>query len=182
MSTEQDENSQTGMQSRDSGKNLRKQVPRSSHGDWAPAADRPDPLSLLQQQDKGRLQHLLPIKYGRMMASPFAFLRGSAVVMASDLASSPVSGLKAALCGDAHLSNFGIFATPERDVVFDVNDFDETYPGPWEWDLKRLAASAVVAGRGNGFDDKTCKKLAATVAKSYREGMHRLAAMTILGV
>jgi hypothetical protein len=126
------------------GKSIRKQVPRSSHGDWTPSPDRPDPLDLLQAQDKGRLQDLLPIKYGRTLASPFAFLRGSAVVMASDLASSPVSGQNVLLCGDAHLANFGVFATPERNLVFDINDFDETYPGPWEWDLKRLAASAVL--------------------------------------
>jgi uncharacterized protein (DUF2252 family) len=182
MSTEQEGNGQKATQNRSSGKKLRKQVPRSSHGDWAPAADRPDPLSLLQKQDKGRLQDLLPIKYGRMLASPFALLRGSAVVMASDLASSPVTGLEVALCGDAHLSNFGIFATPERDVAFDINDFDETYPGPWEWDLKRLAASAVVAGRGNGLDDETCQKLAAVVCKAYRTAMQKLAAMTILDV
>ena len=135
------------------GKALRKQVPRSSHGDWTPAPDRPDPIRLLQAQDKGRLQYLLPIKYGRMLASPFAFLRGSAVVMASDLTASPVSGSQVVLCGDAHLANFGIFATPERNLVFDINDFDEAYPGPWEWDLKRLAASAVIAGRDNGFKD-----------------------------
>ena len=175
--------SSTGIEERRAkGKGLRKQTPRSSHGDWTPAADRPDPISLLQQEDEGRLQHLLPIKYGRMMASPFAFLRGSAVVMAADLAPTPVTGLNAVLCGDAHLSNFGIFATPEREVVFDVNDFDETYPGPWEWDLKRLAASAVVAGRGNGFDDSTCRKLASVVARSYRAAMQRFASMTILDV
>ena len=164
------------------GKNLRKQAPRASHAGWKPAANRPDPIALLQQQDAGRLQHLLPIKYGRMLASPFAFLRGSAVVMAADLAATPVTGLEVALCGDAHLSNFGLFATPERNLVFDINDFDETYPGPWEWDLKRLAASAVVAGRGNGFDDKTCRKLAGVVAKAYREAMQRAAGMTILDV
>jgi uncharacterized protein (DUF2252 family) len=164
------------------GKDKRKVIPRSGHGDWAPAADRPDPLSLLQNQDEGRIQSLLPIKYGRMLASPFAFLRGSAVVMASDLASSPVTGLEVALCGDAHLANFGIFATPERTVAFDINDFDETYPGPWEWDLKRLAASAVVAGRGNGFDDKTCRKLAVVACRSYRKAMKRLAAKTNLDV
>jgi uncharacterized protein (DUF2252 family) len=139
------------------GKSLRKQVPRRSHGEWAPVPDRPDPISLLQAQDKGRLQHLLPIKYGRMLASPFAFLRGSAAVMAYDLAPSPVTGLQVVLCGDAHLSNFGIFATPERNLVFDINDFDEAYPGPWEWDLKRLAASAVVAGRENGITEKACR-------------------------
>ena len=155
------------------GKGGRKQVPRSSHGDWTPATDRPDPLDLLQAQDKGRLQDLLPIKYGRMVASPFAFLRGSAVVMASDLAASPVSGQNVLLCGDAHLANFGVFATPERNLVFDINDFDETYPGPWEWDLKRLAASAVVAGRENGFKDKTCRQLALEVCRSYRKSMQR---------
>ncbi len=164
------------------GKGLRKQVPRSSHRTWAPAADRPDPIDLLQAQDKGRLQYLLPIKYGRMMASPFAFLRGSAVVMAADLQPTPVTGLNTMLCGDAHLSNFGIFATPEREVAFDVNDFDETYPGPWEWDLKRLAASAVVAGRGNGFDDKTNRKLATLVARAYRQAMQSFASMTIMEV
>jgi uncharacterized protein (DUF2252 family) len=161
---------------------LRKQIPRASHGDWSPAADRPDPIRLLQQGDQGRLQHLLPIKYGRMLASPFAFLRGSAVVMASDLATTPVTGLNVALCGDAHLSNFGIFATPERNVVFDINDFDETYFGPWEWDVKRLAASAVVAGRGNGFDDKTCRMLASRAARAYREAIRRAATMTHLEV
>jgi uncharacterized protein (DUF2252 family) len=164
------------------GKSLRKQAPRSSHGDWAPAADRPDPLSLLQAQDEGRIQHLLPIKYGRMLASPFAFLRGSATVMASDLASTPVTGLNVVLCGDAHLSNFGIFATPERNLVFDINDFDETYPGPWEWDLKRLAASAVVAGRENGFKQKACRNLALTVSRSYRKMMKRFAETAILDV
>ena len=110
-----------------------------------------DPISLIQEHDKGRLSFLLPIKYGRMAASAFAFLRGSAAVMAADLASTPVTGIKTMLCGDAHLSNFGIFASPERKLIFDINDFDECYPGPWEWDLKRLAASAVIAGRENGF-------------------------------
>jgi len=164
------------------GKDLRKHVARSSHGEWTPAADRPDPIALLQEQDKGRLEHLLPIKYGRMLESPFAFLRGSAVVMASDLAHTPVSGLDVILCGDAHLSNFGIFATPERNLVFDINDFDEVYPGPWEWDLKRLAASAVVAGRANGFSDKTCRKLARITAQTYRVAMQRFAQAAILDI
>ncbi len=164
------------------GKSLRKEVPRSSHGDWTPAPDRPDPLSLLQAQDEGRLQHLLPIKYGRMLASPFALLRGSAVVMASDLANTPVTGQDVVLCGDAHLSNFGVFATPERKLVFDVNDFDETYPGPWEWDLKRLAASAVVAGRVNGFSEEMCQQAAATAVKSYRKSMERFARAALLDV
>jgi uncharacterized protein (DUF2252 family) len=164
------------------GKNLRKQVPRSSHGDWIPAPDRPDPIGLLQAQDEGRLEHLLPIKYGRMLESPFAFLRGSAVVMAADLASTPSTGIDAVLCGDAHLSNFGIFATPERKLVFDINDFDETYPGPWEWDLKRLAASAVVAGRENGFGEKVCRRMAMAIAETYRTAMERFAQMHTLDV
>ncbi len=150
------------------GRSLRKQAPRSSHGDWAPAPDRPDPIALLQAQDEGRLEHLLPIKYGRMLESPFAFLRGSAVVMAADLATTPTTGIEVVLCGDAHLSNFGVFATPERQLVFDVNDFDETFPGPWEWDLKRLAASAVVAGRQNGFSAKVCRRMAMTIVDTYR--------------
>jgi uncharacterized protein (DUF2252 family) len=164
------------------GRALRKQAPRSSHGQWAPAADRPDPISLLQAQDKGRIEQLLPIKYGRMVASPFAFLRGSAVVMAADLAATPVTGLNVVLCGDAHLSNFGLFASPERQLVFDINDFDEAYPGPWEWDLKRLAASAVVAGRGNGFSDKVCRQMAITVVEAYRAATERLAQMHALDV
>jgi uncharacterized protein (DUF2252 family) len=164
------------------GKSFRKQAPRSSHGDWTPAPDRPDPISLLQAQDEGRLQHLLPIKYGRMLASPFAFLRGSAVVMASDLAASPVTGLHVVLCGDAHLSNFGIFATPERNLVFDINDFDEAYPGPWEWDLKRLAASAVLAGREHGFKEEVCRQLATVVSRTYRQAMRRFFEAAILDV
>jgi uncharacterized protein (DUF2252 family) len=164
------------------GKALRKQTPRSSHADWEPAADRLDPISLLQAQDSTRLQHLVPIKYGRMLESPFAFLRGSATVMAADLAGSPVSGIDAILCGDAHLSNFGVFATPERKLVFDINDFDEVYPGPWEWDLKRLAASAVVAGRENGFKEKICKKLAYITSQAYRKAMGRFAQERILDI
>ena len=164
------------------GKSLRTEAPRSSHGDWTPALNRPDPLNLLQAQDEGRLQHLLPIKYGRMLASPFAFLRGSGVVMASDLAKTPVTGLDVVLCGDAHLSNFGVFATPERKLVFDVNDFDETYPGPWEWDLKRLAASAVVAGRVNGLSEEKCQEAAAIAVKTYRESMDRFAQAALLDV
>jgi len=164
------------------GKNHRKLVPRSSHAEWTSATNRADPIKLLQAQDKGRLQELLPIKYGRMVASPFAFYRGSAVVMASDLAPTPVSGLDVILCGDAHLSNFGIFATPERNLVFDINDFDEVYPGPWEWDLKRLAASAVLAGRENGFGEKECRNLARLTARSYREAMQRFADAAILDV
>ncbi len=167
---------------KEGGRALRKEAPRSSHGDWAPAADRPNPLDLLQAQDKGRLQDLLPYKYGRMLQSPFAFLRGSAVVMAADLANTPATGIRAVLCGDAHLSNFGVFASPERQLVFDINDFDETYPGPWEWDLKRLAASAVVAARDNGFSNKWCQDLATTVVETYQEAMDRFAEMHTLDV
>ena len=121
------------------GKALRAKTLRTSHGEWAAAPDRPDPISLLEESNRSRVQELIPIRYGRMSLSPFAFLRGSAGVMASDLTNTPVSGIKVQICGDAHLSNFGFFATPERNLVFDVNDFDETLPGPWEWDLKRLA-------------------------------------------
>jgi uncharacterized protein (DUF2252 family) len=164
------------------GKELRTQAPRSSHGNWSPASDRSDPINLLQAQDETRVQKLVPIKYGRMLESPFAFLRGSAAVMAADLASSPTTGLEAVLCGDAHLSNFGTFASPERRLIFDINDFDETYLGPWEWDLKRLAASAVVAGRENGFSDKKCRSLAADVAKTYAFAMGRFSEMQTLDV
>jgi uncharacterized protein (DUF2252 family) len=164
------------------GKALRKQVPRRSHGAWSPASDRPDPIAQLQAEDESRLQQLVPIKYGRMLASAFAFLRGSAVVMTSDLASTPTTDLETQLCGDAHLANFGLFASGERTLVFDVNDFDETHPGPWEWDLKRLAASAVVAGRENGFSDKDCRQMALIVAKTYRQAMARLARMHTMEV
>jgi uncharacterized protein (DUF2252 family) len=169
-------------QLREYGKTLRDQVPRSSHSDWGPSADRPNPLDLLQAQDEGRLQRLLPIKYGRMLASPFAFLRGSAVVMAADLAHTSTSGLQVILCGDAHLSNFGLFASPERRLVFDLNDFDEAFPGPWEWDLKRLAASAAVAGRDNGFSDKTNRGLAQEAVRAYRRSMTRFSEMPTLDV
>ncbi len=172
----------TRSERRENGKALRKEVPRSSHGAWEPGPDRPDPVGLLQEQDRNRLEHLLPIKYGRMLESPFSFLRGSAAVMAADLASTPVTGLQVQLCGDAHLLNFGVFATPERKLVFDVNDFDEAYQGPWEWDLKRLAASAVVAGRDNGFSDKVNRKLAESVTASYQNAMLRLARASALDV
>jgi len=174
------ENQHGLIERRKAGKRLREKTPRSSHAGWVPAADRPDPLSLLQAQDEGRIQKLLPIKYGRMVASPFAFLRGSAVVMASDLAASPVTGLDVVLCGDAHLSNFGIFASPERDLVFDINDFDEAYPGPWEWDLKRLAASTVVAGRENDWGAKKCRQMVIHAAETYRQGMDEFSTLSTL--
>lgn len=170
------------LERRRSGESLRNVVPHGSHGTWVPAPDRPDPVSLLQEQDKDRVEHLLPIKYGRMLESPFTFLRGSAAVMAADLASTPVTGLQVQLCGDAHLLNFGVFATPERKLVFDINDFDETYAGPWEWDLKRLAASAVVAGRDNGFGEDVNRKLAEAVAASYRDAMLSFSQAPVLDV
>ncbi len=153
------------------GKAFRKQVPRTSHAQWLPPLNRTDPLQLLQTQDQSRIPELVPIRYGRMLASPFAFLRGSAVVMANDLAATPSTGLIVQACGDAHLSNFGSFATPERTQVFDINDFDETLPAPWEWDLKRLAASIVVAGRQNGFREAESADCARAAIRSYRERM-----------
>jgi len=164
------------------GKELRKTVPRESHADWSPSEDRVDPIKLLQEQDASRVQHLVPIKYGRMLESAFAFFRGSAALMAADLQSSPTTGLQAVLCGDAHLSNFGIFASPERRMIFDINDFDEAYPGPWEWDLKRLAASAVIAGRDNGFKAKKCRKLAITTVNAYRDAMQQFSQLSILDI
>src|SRR5579864_6753993 len=153
------------------GRSLRERVPRSSHAGWSPAADRPNPISLLEEQDRSRLAQFVPIRYGRMIASPFGFLRGSAVVMAGDLAATPVTGLQVQMCGDAHLSNFGVYATPERNQVFDVNDFDETLPGPWEWDVKRLAASIVVAGRTLGFTREMNRQAVVGCVRSYRERM-----------
>jgi len=162
------------------GKALRQRVPRSSHSTWAPARDRPDPIGLLEESDRFRDPDLLPIRYGRMSVSPFAFLRGAASVMALDLASTPSTGLRAQLCGDAHLANFGFFATPERDQVFDVNDFDETLPGPWEWDVKRLATSIVLAGRHDGFTGAQCRKATRAAVRSYRERMAEFASTRYL--
>ena len=129
-------------------------MPRSAHADWEPAPQRRDPVELLEEQAQTRLPELVPIRYGRMLVSPFTFFRGAAYLMAADLADGPRTGLHAQLCGDAHLSNFGIFAAPDRRLVFSINDFDETLPGPFEWDVKRLAASFAVAGRDRGFDER----------------------------
>jgi uncharacterized protein (DUF2252 family) len=159
------------------GKAIRKRVPRTSHAEWSPSRDRPDPISLLQSADRSRQRALLPVRYGRMSLSPFAFLRGAASVMAHDLAATPVSGIRVQLAGDAHLGNFGVFATPERDQVFDVNDFDETLPGPWEWDLKRLAVSLVLVGRQNRLPGVACRRAAQTSVRTYREAMNRFATM-----
>jgi uncharacterized protein (DUF2252 family) len=162
------------------GKALRKRVVRSEHGTWSSARDRPDPIDLFLRTDRARIARLLPIRYGRMASSLLAFVRGSADVMANDLASTPVTGLRVQLCGDAHLANFGVFATAERDRVFDVNDFDETLPGPWEWDTKRLATSLVVAARDGGFSRGTQRKAARTAVRAYRESMAVYARMRYL--
>ena len=164
------------------GRSKRDVLPRSSLGEYAPAADRPDPVALLESQATSRIVELVPIRYGRMLASPFAFYRGAALIMASDLATSPHTSLEAQLCGDAHLSNFGLFASPERSLVFDINDFDETLPGPWEWDVKRLVASMAVAGRGNGFDAAGRERVVRAAAQGYRRQMNALAAMRELDV
>jgi hypothetical protein len=164
------------------GKEARTRAPRSSQAEFSPAGDRPDPVSLLERQAKSRVVELVPIRYGRMLVSPFTFFRGAALVMASDLATTPRSGLKVQLSGDAHLSNFGLFASPERALMFDVNDFDETLPGPWEWDVKRLAASVVIAARDREFTDKEARTAAIEVGASYRLEMARLAGKSTLDI
>jgi uncharacterized protein (DUF2252 family) len=165
------------MLSTSDGKAARKTAPRSCHGDWEPDADRPDPVDTLEAQAATRVQELLPIRYGRMLDSPFAFYRGGAAIMAADLAATPTSGIRTQLVGDAHLSNFGTFAAPDRSLVFDANDFDETLPGPWEWDLKRLVASFAIAGRDNGFDVRERRQATRAATRSYREAMRRFAEM-----
>jgi uncharacterized protein (DUF2252 family) len=164
------------------GKQARSRVPRSSHAEWEPAADRPDPIEVLQRQATTRLPELVPIRYGRMLSSPFACYRGSAAIMAADLAAGPDSGVRVQLCGDAHLSNFGAFAAPDRQLVFDLNDFDETHPGPWEWDVKRLVASFAIAARENGVRRKERRSIVRTAAREYRERMRQLAAARNLDV
>ena len=159
------------------GKAARGEVPRRAHAEWEPAPHRPDPVELLEEQAASRVPELVPIRYGRMLVSPFTFYRGAAYLMASDLSVGPRTGLHAQLCGDAHLSNFGAFASPDRRLVFGVNDFDETHPGPFEWDLKRLAASFAVAGRDRGFDTKIRTRINAAVSAGYRAAMHDYAAM-----
>ena len=159
------------------GRKARELVPRSRHGEWSPPADRTDPLEILALQATTRVPDLVPIRYGRMAASAFAFFRGAAAVMAADLAHEEHSHLDVQLCGDAHLVNFGGFASPERDMIFDVNDFDETLPGPFEWDLKRLAASIEVAARSRGFDDALRTRLVALSSKGYRDAIGTFAGM-----
>ena len=164
------------------GKEARAAVPRESHSVFDPPPDRPDPVALLEEQAATRVPELVPVRRGRMMVSPFTYYRGAALPMASDLSHTPVSGLAVQACGDAHLSNFGIFGSAERRLVFDVNDFDETLPGPWEWDVKRLAASMEVAGRGNGFAGKDRREIVTATVASYRRAMRGFAAMTNLEV
>jgi uncharacterized protein (DUF2252 family) len=164
------------------GRAARKNTPRSSHGRWEPAADRPDPVSLLEEQATTRVPELVPIRYGRMTVSPFTFFRGAALLMASDLSAAPRSGLTAQICGDAHLSNFGVFASPDRRLVFDINDFDETLPGPWEWDVKRLGASFEVAGRERGFTPAERRDVVAAGVAEYRIRMREMAGARNLDV
>ena len=153
------------------GKATRRRVPRSAHSGWVPEKARPDPLNTLEMASRSRVPSLVPIWYGRMSLSPFTFYRGSASIMAADLATTPATGKRVQLCGDAHLGNFGIFATPERDRVFDLNDFDETLPGPWEWDVKRLATSLVLAGRNHNFSVEANRKAVRTAVRTYRRAI-----------
>src|SRR6185312_4811610 len=163
------------------GKAARKEVGRARQAEL-PLEGRPDPIALLEEQARGRVPELVPLRHGRMMASPFAFFRGAALVMASDLSFTPRTGLPAQLCGDAHLLNFGLYGTPERALVFDVNDFDETLPGPWEWDLKRLAASLEIAGRSNGFAKHERRAVVRDTVRCYRETMAEFATRRNLDV
>ena len=164
------------------GKAARAAVPRSSHAAFDPPADRPDPVALLEEQGRSRVPELVPIRYGRMLASPFSYYRGAALPMAADLATTPVSGLTVQVCGDAHLSNFGMYASPERKLLFDVNDFDETLPGPWEWDVKRLAASLEVAARQNGLGRKDRRQVVLAAVGRYRMAMRLAAGMNNLDI
>jgi uncharacterized protein (DUF2252 family) len=173
---------QTVEERRARGRAKRAEVPRSSQGEFTPTANRPDPINLLERQAESRIAELVPIRYGRMLVSPFAFFRGAAAVMASDLAAVRVTGLRSQLCGDAHAANFGVFGSPDRRLVFDVNDFDETLPGPWEWDVKRLSASLAVAGRENGFSAKERHRVVLDAAAGYRSAMRAFAAMRDLEV
>src|SRR5579859_7705715 len=173
---------QTLEERRAAGRALRSKAPRSSHAMWEPAADRPDPLHLLEEQNRARLPHLVPLRYSRMAVSAFTFLRGAAIMMAYDLVATPVTGIYAQICGDAHLNNFGIYATPERNQVFDVNDFDETLPGPWEWDIKRLAASIVLGGRANRFTAAINRQAVLGCVQAYREHMWKYSEMRHIDV
>jgi len=162
------------------GKVLRGEVPRESHAEWKPSPSRENPLDILQKADDARVPELVPIRYGRMLPSPFTFFRGAAAIMAADLARTPSIGVRVQACGDCHLKNFGGFATPERNIVFDINDFDETLPAPWEWDVKRLATSFVLAARSNGLPKSVSRQLAITCAEYYRKSIRAFAKFTPL--
>jgi uncharacterized protein (DUF2252 family) len=164
------------------GKQARTRAPRSSHDGWGPAADRFDPVTLLEEQNATREPDLVPVRHGRMMVSPFTFYRGAAKIMAADLKETPRAGLISQLCGDAHLSNFGVFASPERTLLFDVNDFDETLPGPFEYDVKRMAASFAIAGRNNGFTKRETRAATLASVRAYREAMLEFAEMGTMDV
>lgn len=164
------------------GRALREKLPRSEHGAWRPPAKGRDPIAILEKSNEDRLQDLVPIRYGRMLRSPFTFLRGSAALMAHDLSSLPSTGIRVQACGDCHLLNFGLFATPERNLVFDLNDFDETLPAPWEWDIKRLAASFAVAGRDNRLSNGDARDGAVACVRAYREGLREYSRMNPLEV
>jgi uncharacterized protein (DUF2252 family) len=164
------------------GRQASDQTPPSSHSGWHPAADRPDPVALLEEQDLTREPDLVPVRHGRMMVSPFTFYRGGAKIMAADLKDTPVAGLGAQLCGDAHLSNFGLFASPERRLLFDLNDFDETLPGPFEWDVKRMAASFMIAARNNGFSKAEARAATQASVTAYREAMADFAKMPTMDI
>ena len=164
------------------GRSLRENTPLERHSEWSPGSHRLDPVQLIEDQNAERIPWLVPVRRSRMSASPFTFYRGAARIMAHDLAQSPVSELVTQICGDAHLGNFGLYASPERRLVFDLNDFDETLPGPWEWDIKRLAASFFIAGRFNGLKDKACRDLARRVVRRYRKSMTKLAGMRTMDV
>lgn len=166
----------------DLGKAARTRAPRSGQADWEPLSDRQDPVEILVKQSSGRLPELVPLRYGRMSSSPFAFFRGAAAVMAADLAATVTSGIRVQLCGDAHVSNFGGYASPDRTLVFDLNDFDETLPGPWEWDVKRLVASLAIAGRQSGFKAKQRRRMVRSTARAYREAVREFAHLGNLDV
>jgi uncharacterized protein (DUF2252 family) len=164
------------------GKSLRDKCLRESHAAWRPASDRPDPIGLMEEANQGRMPQLIPIRHGRMLQSPFTFYRGAALNMAADLATTPASGILVQACGDCHLMNFGAYATPERRVIFDINDLDETLPAPWEWDVKRLAASFVLACRDNGFTGDDARDAVLSCVRSYRERMAEYSEMTVLDI
>ena len=167
---------------RDHGKAMRKDVPRSSHAGWTPPADRRDPLEILAESNASRLPDLVPVRYGRMLASAFTYYRGAPAVMAHDLSTTPTTSIRPQICGDAHIANFGLFATPERRLIFDLNDFDETLPGPFEWDVKRLAASVVVAARSSGYADDLAREIVTGAVKWYAQVAAQLVELSTLDI